>query len=130
MSRLTEIYEGWKNVIFPTPEIEALAKERALVCAECDFLILGVCSKCCCPHLGKTHNPSSRCPENKWKDGWGSPVQEEQIQQNQQPPYVIPLPSILYWDEARQEWTNENPENRIFLTMNPQPETFSPTETL
>jgi hypothetical protein len=80
MTRLTEIYEGWKNVIFPTPEIEALAKERIQVCVGCEHLnILNICSKCCCPHIGKAHSPESRCPENKWKDGWGGEPQKPDI---------------------------------------------------
>jgi hypothetical protein len=108
-SKLKEIYEGWKNVIFPTPEIKALAKERALVCAECDVLVFGVCSRCCCPHMGKTHSPDSRCPMNKWKDGWG-------VSTGSQVPGVIysslvdpPEIPILYWNEEKKDWTGKDP---------------------
>lgn len=68
MSRLTEIYEGWKNYIFPTPEIEKLAKERIEVCVGCEFLnSLNVCTRCTCPTAGKARSPNSICLEGKWK---------------------------------------------------------------
>jgi hypothetical protein len=107
MSKLSEIYEGWKNVIFQTPEIEAMAKERALVCAECDVLVLGVCTKCVCPKLGKTHSPDSRCPENKWKDGWGSSetFDSPSVTQGAELPEI----PILYWNEEKKDWTGKNP---------------------
>lgn len=103
MSKLDEIYEGWKNVIFPTPEIEALAKERVQVCVECEYLnILNVCSKCICPKLGKSHSPTSRCPMNKWKDGWGSEPQKSK--------FVIPTPElkVMIWNELEKTWVEDN----------------------
>lgn len=66
MSKLKEIYDGWHNYIFPTPEIEALAKRRAAICAECEHLVLGVCSICGCPSAGKTRSPESSCPMGLW----------------------------------------------------------------
>lgn len=68
MSRLSEIYDGWKNYIFPTPEIEALAKERMEVCVTCEHLSrFNICTKCSCPNVGKVRSPTSICLENKWK---------------------------------------------------------------
>lgn len=103
MSRLTEIYEGWKNYIFQTPEIEVLAKERIAVCAVCIHLnILDICSRCSCPKAGKARSPESRCPENSWADGWGtlisstdSDLETEAIE------HEIP---IVIWNEEKQEY--------------------------
>lgn len=99
MSRLTEIYEGWKNYIFQTPEIEALAKERIEVCSGCIHLnFLNICSRCSCPKAGKTRSPESRCPENLWKDGWGQqPEQPEMFDQE----YQIP---VMIWNEELQDY--------------------------
>lgn len=102
MSKLTEIYEGWKNYIFQTPEIEALAKKRIEVCAECKHLnALHICSKCICPKSGKARSPESRCPMNKWEDGWGKePVVKVQIKIQQE---VNDIPHYI-WDEATENW--------------------------
>jgi hypothetical protein len=66
MNKLKEIYDGWKNYTFPTPEIESLAKYRAAICCECDELILGICIKCICPNVGKIRSPTSFCSIGKW----------------------------------------------------------------
>ena len=68
MIKLSEIYEGWKNYIFQTPEIEALAKERIEVCVTCEFLnSLTICTRCGCPNAGSARSPEHHCPEGKWK---------------------------------------------------------------
>jgi hypothetical protein len=100
MTKLEEIYEGWKNYIFQTPEIEALAKKRIEVCVECKHLnILQICSKCICPKSGKARSPESRCPMNKWEDGWGK--ESEKIVQP-----IISEHKILHhvWDERLNDW--------------------------
>lgn len=92
MIKLSEIYEGWKNYVFPNPEIEALAKERIAVCSECDHLnALLVCTACGCPRAGKARSPESRCPHNKWKDGWGdvNPVESKQPNEEKYFPPVL-----------------------------------------
>lgn len=66
MSKLKEIYDGWKNYIFPNPEIESMAKYRASICSECEHLVLGVCSICGCPSAGKIRSPESQCPIGLW----------------------------------------------------------------
>ena len=35
MIKLKAILKGWENYIFPNPEMEAKAKERAKICAGC-----------------------------------------------------------------------------------------------
>ena len=35
MIKLKAILKGWENYIFPNPEMEAKAKERAKICADC-----------------------------------------------------------------------------------------------
>lgn len=99
MSRLTQIYEGWKNYIFQTPEIEQLAKERMAVCAGCTYLnFLNICSRCTCPKSGKARSPESRCPENLWEDGWGQQAQQpEMIVQENQIPFMV-------WNEELQDF--------------------------
>ena len=38
MSRLSEIYEGWKNFTFQNPKVEAEAKRRMEICVKCKEL--------------------------------------------------------------------------------------------
>ena len=99
-SKLKEIYEGWKNVIFPTPEIKALAEKRIAVCVDCEHLnVLNVCGKCCCPHVGKAHSPNSRCPMNLWEDGWGDHVIK------QEPVYgPIEDVKVMIWNPEEEEY--------------------------
>ncbi len=66
MSKLTEIVQGWKNVIFPNKEAEQMAIKRAVICAECPFNINNTCQQCGCPLIAKTRSPQSKCPEGKW----------------------------------------------------------------
>jgi len=35
MTKIKQIYSGWKNFIFPNKEVEAIAKVRAKICAGC-----------------------------------------------------------------------------------------------
>jgi hypothetical protein len=63
-----EIIEGWGNYIFPDPEVEKIAKERALICSECPNNKLGICSECGCPLISKTRSINSKCPINKWNN--------------------------------------------------------------
>lgn len=110
MSRLTEIYEGWKNVVFPTPEVKTLAKRRIKVCIKCEHLnSLNICSKCHCPTLGKAHSLNSRCPMNKWVDGWGQAQfvkAAPPIQQERKIPHYI-------WNELTQKWIEQNENNNL-----------------
>lgn len=69
MGKLSEIYDGWKNYVFPTPEMELKAKERISVCVknECNkFRTNNTCSICGCYMPAKVRSPKSKCPINKW----------------------------------------------------------------
>lgn len=67
MSRLSEIYEGWKNYAFPNPQIEATAKSRIILCVGCDKLKRNnVCALCGCYMPAKVRSPKSHCRVNKW----------------------------------------------------------------
>lgn len=82
MSKLNEIYEGWKNYIFPNVETLKLAEARAKVCATCPHAVEGListfldddivdvkgleCGLCSCPLSTKIRSPKSKCEANKW----------------------------------------------------------------
>jgi len=73
MGKLGEIADGWKNVFLNElglgdENVETLATERALICAECPFYARTqkVCAKCGCPVRAKIRSKESICPENKW----------------------------------------------------------------
>ncbi len=88
-SKLTSILSGWKNFIFPTPEIEELAKVRAEICSQCEYsdmeypfkafipekvknkeplpIIKGAgCTQCGCPLSSKLRSVKEKCPKDKW----------------------------------------------------------------
>lgn len=67
MSRLSEIFKGWKNYVFPNPDIEKLAKERMEICVGCEFLSnRNSCELCGCYMPAKVRSPKSHCNEKKW----------------------------------------------------------------
>jgi len=69
MSQLLEIYEGWKNLIFPSPEIEEIAKKRIAICVQNDCKKLRAnnsCALCGCYMPAKVRSPQSRCMLKKW----------------------------------------------------------------
>ncbi len=67
MSKLEEIYQGWKNVIFKDPIVEEEAKKRAEICASCPHASKHLtCSLCGCPLIAKTRSPKSQCPDKRW----------------------------------------------------------------
>lgn len=65
-NKLKEITDGWKNLIFPSPEVEALANKRASICADCDKNVANICSSCGCYLPAKLRSKDSTCPLNKW----------------------------------------------------------------
>lgn len=70
-NKLTEIIEGWKNVVFTDAEIELLSDERMKICNGCphkeiNLLNIDICGLCHCPLIAKTRSPESKCPESKW----------------------------------------------------------------
>lgn len=69
MGQLQEIYEGWKNLAFPNPQIEELAKKRIIICVnnECKkFKANKSCAVCGCYMPAKTRSKKSKCPLKKW----------------------------------------------------------------
>jgi len=67
MTKLEEIYTGWKNYIFPHPEIEKEAKRRMSICIECEKLKPNnVCSLCGCFMPAKVRSIKSTCVLKKW----------------------------------------------------------------
>lgn len=72
MSKLTEIAEGWKNLVFKNDIGEEMALERGKVCEECDKLHTLTnsfylhCAKCGCYIPAKLRSTNSKCPLGKW----------------------------------------------------------------
>ncbi|MFA5366556.1 MAG: hypothetical protein WC333_01340 [Dehalococcoidia bacterium] len=69
MSKLSEIYDGWKNYIFPNPEVEEIAKKRIAICVEnkCGkYKSNDTCKLCGCYMPAKVRSPKSYCQLKKW----------------------------------------------------------------
>ena len=66
--KLKNIYNGWKNFIFPDEETEKIAKERAVECAGCKYLSsrFTVCKLCKCYIPAKIRVLDEQCPIKKW----------------------------------------------------------------
>ena len=81
---LSNIIAGWSNLVFTDPRVEALAIQRAAICAKCPFAevlnglhtmvvdkkttqVRGLkCGKCGCPLSAKVRAPQDACPIGKW----------------------------------------------------------------
>lgn len=70
MSQSEEIFQGFKNLIFPNQEIEKLAEDRLKICMNCPVRSDNKCDKakggCGCYLAAKARSPKSKCPLNKW----------------------------------------------------------------
>lgn len=79
MSKLQEMYEGWKNLLVPDselkPYIEKIAKKRLAICSTCEFdssihasklRLDRHCTNCGCTLAAKTRSLMSACPVGKW----------------------------------------------------------------
>ena len=67
MTVLSEIYNGWKNYVFPSPEVEEIAKKRIAVCVDCrEFNKSKVCNLCGCYMPAKVRSIKSKCKLNLW----------------------------------------------------------------
>lgn len=67
MSKLSEIFNGWKNYTFPSVEMEVLAKERMEICVDCkDLRNNNTCRLCGCYMPAKVRSKKSRCGARKW----------------------------------------------------------------
>lgn len=70
VTKFTLIAEGWKNLAFENPRVEAIAKKRATLCSQCPNVIMvsrvAWCEKCWCPIASKTRATGEQCPIGKW----------------------------------------------------------------
>lgn len=58
--------EGWKNLVWENPEVEALAKSRAEICSICPDNKNGTCKLCGCVLAAKVRATKAKCPVLKW----------------------------------------------------------------
>ena len=80
--KISQIYEGWRNNLFPPKEMEELIKtvgeERILICRSCPSNSLNKenystirpdehCTECGCTLSAKTKCLSCSCPMEKWQ---------------------------------------------------------------
>jgi hypothetical protein len=68
---LKEVWNGWKNVVFPSEKIEKLANERFRICNNCETKSKrGFCNKskggCGCPLKALLRSEESKCKKGKW----------------------------------------------------------------
>jgi len=69
MSQLSEIYDGWKNYVFPNQQVEEEAKRRIAICVnnECKkFRGNKTCVLCGCYMPAKVRSSRSHCLMKKW----------------------------------------------------------------
>lgn len=81
MGKISNIVNGWKNVVFENPQAEALAKERAKICDTCEYAsdaknfdmhkgkiveLKGYCKDCGCPFKAKLRSINEKCNLGKW----------------------------------------------------------------
>jgi len=79
--KVSNIVNGWSNVVFKSPEVEALANKRAKICDTCPYAssgsvfdledekvveLKGFCVKCGCPFKAKLRSINEICDINKW----------------------------------------------------------------
>ena len=84
MIKLKAILKGWDNYLFPDPETEKKAKERAQICAQCPHAVKGSyqqfmpdytlkevegmkCDVCGCPLSTLLRQDDKKCELNKWE---------------------------------------------------------------
>ena len=67
MSRLSEIYNGWINLMFSSKKMEELAETRFEICNNCDELRKNnTCKLCGCYMPAKVRSRKSKCVNGKW----------------------------------------------------------------
>lgn len=67
MSKLLEIYNGWKNLTFENPIVEKQAKKRIEICVKCNKLNnRNFCILCGCYMPAKVRSIKSHCRLKKW----------------------------------------------------------------
>jgi hypothetical protein len=70
LEKLSQIYEGWKNLVFENPEVEKVAIPRLEICAKCPIRTNGACDSskggCGCVVSAKARCLDCKCPKGKW----------------------------------------------------------------
>lgn len=78
MSKLSQIYEGWRNNLLPPKELNEVinftSQQRLAICEKCPFHSKNYktirpdahCTHCGCTLSAKTKCLSCSCPLNKW----------------------------------------------------------------
>jgi len=67
MSKLSEIFNGWKNYTFPNKRVEEKAKKRMEICIGCEYITKrNYCALCGCYMPAKVRSPKSHCYVKKW----------------------------------------------------------------
>ena len=69
MSKIQEVYDGWKNLVYPSKISEGVAKVRIKICVDCEFFTKRkTCGKCGCymPAKVRSLRSKTKCPINKW----------------------------------------------------------------
>ena len=77
LSKVNEIYSGWKNHLFPSEKLKDIIKEvseeRLAICTPCEFnstpgkiKMFSKCNSCGCPLQQKSKSLQSKCPVDKW----------------------------------------------------------------
>lgn len=76
---LLQVYEGWRNYLFPPEElkkqIDRVAKERMKICSSCSYNSKfhktirpdEHCTECGCPLVAKVRCLSCKCGVDKWQ---------------------------------------------------------------
>lgn len=87
----SQVYEGWKNNLFPAKEMRAYIKqigeERMAICEACPLISTKHntvrpdvhCTDCGCTLAAKTKCLSCECPLAKWKAVMSSREEEETL---------------------------------------------------
>lgn len=66
MTKINEIYQGFKNLIFKNEEIEAEAEVKLKICFKCPYRESNRCGKCGCYLKAKARSKDSECPDKRW----------------------------------------------------------------
>lgn len=89
--KFSQIYEGWKNNLFPAKDmrkyIKEVGEERMAICEDCDLISTKHktirpdvhCTDCGCTLAAKTKCLSCECPLQKWKAVMSDREEEEAL---------------------------------------------------
>ena len=69
MDEIQQIVEGWKNVFFPNPVSEELAKKRLASCVSCVHYKpspMRKCGICHCWIPAVVRSSKKKCPKGRW----------------------------------------------------------------